>query len=514
MAPIKVMLCQSSHFITNGYSYVGYNLAKHIAHKKDIDLIYWGFQKFSDNPEHNKQRELPSNVTIYDAWANENPKGLGFGFDQIVEYVNQNKPNVIVIYNDFVVVSNILEKLKTCTYKDFKVIVYIDQVYLSQKKEFIKRLNDQADFVITFTPYWDNIIKEQGMTKPSDFLQHGFDPLRNYPVPKKLARMHFGLKQEDFIVINTCRNQPRKRLDYMMIAWAEFVSRHQGESVKLLIGTHPTNGSWNLIEIYERELRLRGMTIEDGMKHIILIDNPQQLTDEDLNILYNVADIGINTTMGAGFELTNFEHAGIGCPQVAPYIGGIRDFLDKTCAQVITPTIPFYTDTSFDGCPGCAELCNPIDFTDAIEAYYADEDLRKEHGAKARERILKNYKWSDLGEKFYKIIKNVSGVPDTPVESISDFSDKISLDYIANFDKNLNINSVGKVKIPVVVEPDEPDTPEPEVPPPTPAPADKSHESRKENIKDRLKRKLDEKKKKVELSDLLKIKKEVDSGKK
>ena len=129
------MLCQSSHFITNGYSYVGYNLAKHIAQKKDIDLIYWGFQKFSDNPEHNKQRELPSNVTIYDAWANENPKGLGFGFDQIVEYVNQNKPNVIVIYNDFVVVSNILEKLKTCTYKDFKVIVYIDQVYLSQKKE-------------------------------------------------------------------------------------------------------------------------------------------------------------------------------------------------------------------------------------------------------------------------------------------------------------------------------------------------------------------------------------------
>jgi glycosyltransferase involved in cell wall biosynthesis len=483
MASIKVMLCQSSHFITNGYSYVGYNLAKHIATKKDIDLIYWGFQKFQDNPEHNKQRELPSNVTVYDAWANENPKGLGFGFDQIVEYVNNQQPNVIMIYNDFVVVSNIIEKLKTCTFKGFKVIIYIDQVYLSQKKEFIKRLNDHADFVITFTPYWSDILKEQGMSRPTDFLQHGFDPLRNYPVPKKLARIHFGLKQEDFIVINTCRNQPRKRLDYMMIAWAEFVSRHQCEPVKLLIGTHPTNGSWNLLEIYERELRLRGMTMEEGMKHIILIDNPQQLTDEDLNTLYNVADVGINTTMGAGFELTNFEHGGIGCPQIAPHIGGIRDFLDNTCAKVIQPTLPFYTDTSYDGCPGCAQLCNPTDYADALDEYYADEELRKTHGDKCRERILKNYKWEDLGEKFYGIIKNVAGVVDVPDVT------KISLDDIANLEKNLNIN------IPMDTTPTTPTEPvvaptEPVVAPTEPVAnatnANKSHEGRKEDIKSNL----------------------------
>ena len=521
MAPTKFMMCASSQFITNGYSYAAYNLAKHIANKKDIDFIYWGFQKFQDNPEHNKQRQLPKTVTIYDAWANENPKQQGFGFDQIAEYVNQQKPDVIMVYNDFVVVSNILEKLKACTFKDFKMIIYIDQVYLSQKKEYIKRLNDQADFVITFTPYWNDCIKEQGLTKPCDWIQHGFDPLRNYPVPKKLARIHFGLKQEDFIVINANRNQNRKALYIMIIAWAEFVNRHPDEPVKLLIATHPTQGSWNLIEIYERELRLRGMTLEDGMKHIILIDNPQQLTDEDMNTLYNTADVGLNTTMGAGFELTNFEHGGMGFPQIAPHIGGIRDFLDHTCAKVIEESLPFYTDSSSDGCPGRSSIVDWKDVVDALEGYYANEDLRKEHGKKCRERITKNYKWEDLGEKFYKIIKQVAGVPievEVPTETIS-------LDDIDALEKNLNINHIGRTKIPVVEDtsdspvkaaeaapapPTTPVAPAPAVPAPTAKP---TSESRKNDIKSRLQRKLESKKTKADIGELLQLKKQLDAQK-
>ena len=516
----KVLFAASMPTITNGYSYAAYNLAKHLATKKDIDLTYWGFQCFNPNPEHVKLRQLPKNVTIYDAFAKEEPKHMGFGFDQIAGYVGEHKPDVIIIYNDFVVVSTILEKLKTCTHKDYKMIIYIDQVYLSQKKEYIKRLNDEADFVITFTPYWDQIIKEQGMNKPSDFLQHGFDPMRNYPVPKKLARSYFGLRQDDFIVINTNRNQPRKRYDITMIAWAEFVSRHQNEPVKLLIGTHPTQGSWNLIEIYERELRLRGMTLEEGMKHIILIDNPQQLSDDEVNILYNVADIGLNTTMGAGFELTNFEHGGMGFPQIAPYIGGIRDFLDPSCAKVVTPSLNIYTDVSNDGAPGCAEIAHPNDFVDALEAYYADEDLRKEHGQKLRQKIPKKYNWTDLGEKFYGIIKKVAGVTEEQTEASND---TISLDDIASLEQNMNIKTMetakeGRTKIPVVVEDDEepekvPSTPETVSPPPsTPSPPPKaSPQARKDDVKNRLKKKLEDKKKKVELSELLKLKKQLDA---
>ena len=139
MAPLKVMMCSSHVFLSNGYSRISYGLLSHLATKKDLELIHWGFQNFNPNPEHIKNRQLPKSVLVYDCYLNENPKQMGFGFDQIADFIDQQKPDVIIIYNDFVVVSNILEKMKSCKHKDYKTIIYIDQVYDTQKKEYIKK---------------------------------------------------------------------------------------------------------------------------------------------------------------------------------------------------------------------------------------------------------------------------------------------------------------------------------------------------------------------------------------
>lgn len=450
MAPLKLLMMSTSFFSTNGYSAIGHSLITHLAKKQDLQITHWAFQNFPGNPKHAEARKYPSNVQVYDAFANEQKdKGLmGFGFDEVTNFVNMNKPDVIWIYNDMVVVSNILEKLKQCEHKAFKTIVYMDQVYLTQRKEFIKRLNEEADFVILFTPFWEECVKEQGLIKPTAYLQHGFDPMRNYPVPKNLARLHFGLKPDDFIVINTCRNVPRKRIDLMMIAWAKFVSRHLDEPVKLLLAMNPTQGAWNLIEIYEYELKKYSMTLEEGMKHIILIDNPQQLTDEDLNTLYNTADIGINTCQGAGFELTTFEHGGMGIPQIATLTGGIRDFLDNDSGMPVTPVIEAYTEQTSDGCYGRYELCHPDDFAAALEQYYADDDLRKEHGKNARTKMLTKYRWEDISDKLYKIFLKVADRTENTIDS-----NNISLDDINNLENNLNINCLVDAPVEAVAEP-------------------------------------------------------------
>lgn len=394
----------------NGYCIVTYNLAKELSKKKDIELTVYGFQNFYNNQAHMKEREVPGNVYVYDAYANENPKHMGFGFEQVTEFVTMNKPDICVVYNDMVVVSNILNKLKEVKNHKFKIMVYIDQVYLHQKPEYVKRLNEEADYVLCFTPYWEQIAKSIGIVKPTGYLQHGFDPRVHYPVPKALARQYFGLKKDDFIILNLNRNQPRKRWDTCLQAYADFVSKHMNDPVKLLIATS-VNGAWNLMEVYERELKKRGISLEQGMKHLILIDNPQQLTDEEINILYNVADVGINTCDGEGFGLCNFEQAAIGTPQIVPYIGGFRDFFDESCALVIEPKLTFYIDGARDGVGGEAQLCDWSDFSNALEKYYANAGLRVQHGKLCRERILKNYKWSDLGERFYEQLKDTCGHP-------------------------------------------------------------------------------------------------------
>lgn len=429
----RVLLFQTHPNQMNGYSAIGYEFAKQLSKKKDIQLTYWGFQNFYNNISHNEGRKLPDHVQIYDAFANEKNKSMGFGFEEVTEFVIMNKPDVIFIYNDMVVVSNIIEQLKKIKERKFKIMVYIDQVYLCQRKEAVKLLNESADFVLAFTPYWEECIKGQGLTKTTDYLQHGFNPEIYYPCPKRLARMHFGLKNEEFIILNLNRNQPRKRWDITLMAFAEVVSRHIEDPIKLLIGT-AVQGAWNLLDVYERELSKHGLTLEEGMKHIILIDNPQQLSDEEINILYNASDIGINTSDGEGHGLTNFQQGAIGKAQIVPNIGGFKDFLDKESAIMIEPKLNIYIDNSRDGVGGESQVCHHQDFADAIEYYYTNPEIAEQHGKKSRENILKKYQWDSIGDKFYNIIQKVAKKPSVG-------NNKIALqDIFPDDDENTDIN--------------------------------------------------------------------------
>lgn len=425
----KVLLFGTHPACYNGYCLVVYNLAKELAKKDDIELTVYGFQNFYANNNHNSERQLPANVYMYDAYASENPKSMGFGFDQVSDFVTTTKPDICIIYNDMVVVSNILAKLNEVPDKTFKTIVYIDQVYLYQKADYVKLLNEKADYVLAFTPYWENIAKEIGIKKPTGYLQHGFDPMVHYPVPKAIARQYYGLKKDDFIIMNLNRNQPRKRWDICLMAFAEVVSRHPDEPIKMLIAT-AVQGAWNLMEVYERELKKRGLTLELGMKHIILIDNPQQLTDEDVNVLYNVADVGINTCDGEGFGLCNFQQAAIGIPQIVPKIGGFLDFFNETNAAVIEPKFSLYIDSGRDGVGGESQLCDWQDFANAIDGIWTDRDNAKMMASSSRQSILSKYGWDKIGDKLHDIIVEVVGKTES--------APKVSLKLLDDLQKELD----------------------------------------------------------------------------
>jgi hypothetical protein len=167
-------------------------------------------------------------------------------------------------------------------------------------------------------------------------------------------------------------------------------------------------GGWNLLDIYERELKKRNVSMEVGMKHLIIIDNPQRITDEETNILYNVADIGINTCDGEGFGLCNFEQAAIGIPQIVPSIGGFIDFFDDSCAYLVDPILAYYVDSTRDAVAGEALLSDYMDFVEGIISYYKDADLRKRHGFAARKKILEEYSWQGVTSKLVEVVRRVT----------------------------------------------------------------------------------------------------------
>jgi len=400
----KVILCGTHPAQYNGYSKVVFELAKYLGNCTDIKLYIFGFQNFYDKEEHKIERMLPPSVEVYDAFANEEPKGKGFGENLINEYIIKVEPDIVIIYNDLVVINSLIEKIKTIPDRKFKLIPYIDIVYKNEKNALIKNIDNVCDGGIMFTKYWEDVIKYQGFTKKTHILEHGFNKNQFYPVPKKLCRKFFGIKEDDFVIVNLNRNQPRKRWDICIMSYIKFISKHMGENIRLLIATN-MNGGWDISDLLTSECRKYNITVEEIKKHLIILQNPQQISDFDINVMYNVGNIGINTCDGEGFGLCNFEQAGVGIPQIVPNIGGFKDFFVKgKTSLLIDPKWSYYCDHSRDFVAGEAEICDINDYVSALEYYYNNPEVVEAHGKLCRENILKNYSWAQKGKKLYDII--------------------------------------------------------------------------------------------------------------
>ncbi len=397
-----------------------FHLARHVSKSPAHKMSVFGFQNFvgNANPHGAGARKLLPDVEVYDACAAERAAlgdgtpEMGFFFSGVKEFVEARAPDVVVVYNDMVVVSRVLAELEKipAEKRTFKVVVYADQVYPFQRPAYLDMLN-KTDMILTFTPYWNKVLVDLGVDKvPVHYLRHAFDPQTYYSVPKDFARKYLGLGKDDFVILNINRNQPRKRWDTCIQAFVEFISRHVDEAIKLVVAATPTGG-WNLMEVYQHELRKKGLTLEEGNKFIVWIDRPQQLPDFDVNVLYNAADVGINTCDGEGFGLCNFQQAAVGVPQIVPKIGGFLDFFAVDRAKMIQPLVSYHVDASRDGVGGEAFMCDPMDFANALDEYYIDPELRKEHGRRCKAFIPQNYKADEIGDRFLELLDGMFPVP-------------------------------------------------------------------------------------------------------
>jgi glycosyltransferase involved in cell wall biosynthesis len=399
----------------NGYSKVVYELAKAMSaapFAADYKMHVFGFQNFHNHPGH--RLDIPIEVDVFDANAAEDPKQAGFGITAAKAYVERVRPDVVVVFNDLMVLTSVMNELKDASNRaSFKLVAYIDQVYLCQRRDFIDVVNRLADAAIAFTPKWRECIVWQGLTVPCHVLPHGINRDTYFPIPRPLPRRFYGISEGDFLVLNLNRNQPRKRWDTCLQAFAEVVARRPDAPIKLVIATE-LKGAWDLVEILHRELKKRGVDPAKGASRIVVPGHPQMLTDDETNVLYNLADVGINTCDGEGFGLCNFEQAAIGIPQVVPRIGGFQLFFDDDCAILVDPVTSIYVDSTRDGVGGEAQLTRSDDYADAILRYYDDAGLRAKHGSAAREKIATQYPWSSIADRFKTILDETAPAPPPP----------------------------------------------------------------------------------------------------
>jgi glycosyltransferase involved in cell wall biosynthesis len=120
---------------------------------------------------------------------------------------------------------------------------------------------------------------------------------------------------EPFVVLNSNRNQERKRLDIAFTAFVRFAKDKPNAYYISHCGLK--DAGWDLPDLTHRIIN------EENAVHVanqILYSTSKpshpKATPDMLNLIYNLADVGLNTCSGEGWGLCQTEMAYLGKPQV------------------------------------------------------------------------------------------------------------------------------------------------------------------------------------------------------
>ena len=329
---------------TTGYSKVVYNLLGQLSKLAPaVRTYHFGFQR---HPSRENLRMVPKGVVAYDAAANEDPKEEGFGFNKVHEYLDMVNPDVVMIYNDPLIIHRFIEAMKyEKGVSPYKLWLYVDQVYEGIAPPLIESMNKNADRIYLFTNHWKNVYAKYASFPDLRVIENAVDTtlFSKLPTQARLAvRQTIGVPANAILMVNANRNTQRKRHDLAVMAFVQLLVRVPDYQCYMMIltGMNAQQGAhYDISRIYATELARNGLVDRDDLKkRLLLVDtSAKPLNDSAINELYNAADIGINTSDGEGFGLCQIEHLYTGAPQIVTDIGTYRDFMDDSVCEFVKP---------------------------------------------------------------------------------------------------------------------------------------------------------------------------------
>jgi len=403
---LKFLLVSTHCHQYTGYSKVSYGILRQLAKLPWLSVTHYGFQKFPQQKFAEGYRDYPSNVKVIDAAAAEEPFEQGFGFKKLPETIKELKPDIVMIYNDMSIVGKfIIEMDKAGVSSSTKTWIYCDQVYTTQLQGYLDMLNLKSERIFAFTSGWKQCLKDQGVTRPIDVLMHGFESDLYTPLPRTDIRKNLKLPEDAFVYLNVNRNQPRKRYDILVMAFTELVVKYPTKPIFLMcICDKGEKGGWWLFELYQRELKLRGVPVDQFGGRLMISSQDMVFKDEDINVFYNCADVGVNSADGEGWGLCNFEQMGVGVPQVVPNIGGFKEFCNSGNSTLVEATQKYYLPMVYSPVGGEAWAMDPHHLCLGMEEYLLDSAKREAHGVAARKTVL-GYTWERAVEPLVRRLK-------------------------------------------------------------------------------------------------------------
>lgn len=400
----KILLLATYPTQPTGYSKIACKLANHLC--KSYDLYYFGYHNVASTKV---ERDVDDRVKLIDVLDIERELGYNdtYGDNIIGEYIENIKPDIVLIYNDILVVCrmfNAINKLKSDKFKStFKTVVYLDLVYEYERNEFLTFMEVNSDLILTFSEFWKNhLVTDLNMNgNKIKVLRHGFEPVLIRDSQEE-CREHFGFLPGDFVILNANRNTYRKALDITIKGFLIFLKGNCDEynnyppQFKLFLTCDlNTKSGHNILDLIRNICLELKMNYKDVVNNHILQPKSRPLSDKDMYKLYRACDVGVNSAIGEGFGLCNLEHAYLGGRQVLSDVGPARDIYEGDGDVIlIKPSTSYHVSNHTDYHNGLVRVCNATRFADAFGSLYISCRARRVNTI--RGYIDKEYNWDKI----------------------------------------------------------------------------------------------------------------------
>lgn len=325
---------------------------------------------------------------IYPAYVVGGPRDL-FGASRIIDIVSREKPDLVVLQNDPWNIPRYVAEFDRLV----KRPVLVGTVAVDGKNCRGKDLNG-LDRVLFWTEFGRDEAVKGGCVKPTGVVPLGVDLEIYKPRDKFEARDLVGIPKparDGFIVLNANRNQPRKRIDLSLQYFAEFVNSNKISDAYLYLHVCPTGDVGVDVDQLAAYYGLRGR---------VLLEQPgvyEGLSEEDLALTYQAADVQMTTTQGEGWGLTTMEGMACGVPQVLPKWSALGEW-----ARTAAIMVPCGATTVATGGPNAiGGIPDQTAVVKALESLYHSLCLRHDLGRRGLALVSEpQFRWDNIGARF------------------------------------------------------------------------------------------------------------------
>ena len=391
--PVQKMLYIGDFPVQTGFGVVSTNLIR--TFKKIYDLHVLGVNYYGD------YSPLIEGLKVYTASSG----GEVWGVTRLNEMLTRIQPDVVFVLNDPWICrdyATVFAKYQE-DHPEFKgkFIAYTPIDAENIKNEFVEGLQ-RYNRVVSYTQFGKNQLESRpdGVSLENvAVIPHGVNTQSFFPImDKKTLKKSMLLGEDDYIVLCLQRNQPRKRIDLTMYYFAEWVKRY--------------NLPANVRFYYHGALQDFGIDILQwaqylGIEDRLAISSPNIRPDaglsvDQLNMVYNAADVFFTTTAAEGWCLPVAEAMAVACPVIIPRHSALAEWPEGNAEYMDIYPWPALTDRGLNTIHHVTEMESAIA---ALHKLYTDKQYRLELGQRGFKHMTqKKFDWDVIARQFVEII--------------------------------------------------------------------------------------------------------------